>query len=187
MPLEGANGLPLRCAAADHDVPCLAYALELPRAPRFDVERARKLGIPVQLWGRLQRGETITTGGRTITPERVQGAARRGPRVVYITDTRATPRLTGLVRAEGEGTDLLIAEGMNGDEDERPVRWESPHMTFAESAALARESGVRRLWLTHYSPGLSDPTAYLDRATAIFPAARLGQDGLTATLSFEGE
>ena len=186
MPLSGVEGLELGCALADHDVPCLAYSLHLPRAPRFDVERARALGVPTPLWGRLQRGEGVELDGRTVGPEQVRGAQRRGLRLVYATDTRLSPGLIEFVRGGGLGADLLIAEGMYGDEGMKPARWESPHMTFAEAATLARDGGARRLWLTHYGPSLADPAAYLDRATAVFPGTTLGRDGLTETLSFEG-
>ncbi len=186
LPLAGVDGLRLACDVADHDdVPCLAYALELPRAPKFDVDRARELGLPVPLWGRLQRGEAVTFDGRTVLPDEVRGPERRGLRLVLATDTRPSARLVEFVSAGGTGADLLIAEGMYGDEDMKPARWESPHMTFAEAAQLARDGGARRLWLTHYGPSLSDPDAYLHRATSVFPATQLGHDGMTETLSFE--
>lgn len=185
LTLLGKDGLLLGCTPADHDVPCLAYSLHLPRAPRFDADRARELGVPVNLWSRLQRGESVTVDGREILPEEVRGPERRGLRLVYITDTRPGPGLVELVRGDGSGTDLLISEGMYGDEEQKPARWESPHMTFAEAATLARDGGARRLWLTHYGPSLTDPAAYVDRATAIFPDTTLGRDGLTETLSFE--
>jgi ribonuclease Z len=104
---------------------------------------------------------------------------------VLVTDTVLTPSVVEFVRAGGEGADLLIAEGMYGSEEDKPARWESLHMTFAEAAILARDGGARRLWLTHFGPSLSEPPAHLDRATAVFPATVLGRDGLTETLSFE--
>jgi ribonuclease Z len=45
--LEGVEDVQASCASVEHDVPCLAYSLYLPRAPRFDAERARALGLPV--------------------------------------------------------------------------------------------------------------------------------------------
>jgi ribonuclease Z len=98
-----------------------------------------------------------------------------------------TPGAIKLVRAGGEGADLLIAEGTYGSEEEKPVRWESLHMTFAEAAVLARNGGARRLWLTHFGPSLDDPSAHLNRATAIFQATVVGHDGLTDTLKLEEE
>ena len=117
----------------------------------------------------------------------VRGPARRGLRLVLATDTRPLPELTAFVWGDGQGTDLLIADGMYGDEEQRPARWEAQHMTFAEAATLARDGAARRLWLTHFSPTLADPNAYLDRAKAIFPESIVGYDGLTATLRFDRE
>jgi ribonuclease Z len=183
--LDGVEVVQASCAGVEHDVPCLAYSLYVPRAPRFDAERAQALGLPVTEWGRLQRGQSVQFGGRTIEPGEVLGPNRRGLRLVLVTDTALTPSAVEFVRAGGEGAELLIAEGMYGSEEDKPARWESLHMTFAEAATLARDGGACRLWLTHFGPSLSDPSAYLDRATAVFPATVLGRDGLTETLSFE--
>lgn len=184
-PVAGVPGLRMDSVALDHDVPCLAYALEVPRAPRFDAARARAVGVPPQQWHRLQHGEPVEVAGRVVQPDEVRGAARRGLRLVLATDTCPTPALTAFVRAAG--ADLLIADGMYGDDENKPTRWQPQHMTFAEAAALARDGAARRLWLTHFSPTVADPAAYLDRATAIFPATTLGHDGLTTTLTFEDD
>jgi ribonuclease Z len=183
--LDGVEDVQASCAGVEHDVPCLAYSLYVPRAPRFDAERAQALGLPVGEWGRLQRGQSVQFGGRTIEPGEVLGPNRRGLRLVLVTDTTLTPGVVGFVKAGSEGAELLIAEGMYGSEEDKPARWESLHLTFAEAVTLARDSGARRLWLTHFGPSLSDPSAYLARATAVFPATVLGRDGLTETLSFE--
>lgn len=181
-----AAGLQMECLLLDHEVPCLAYALSVPRAPRFAPEQAQALGVPQSLWRRLQRGEPVEVAGRTIQPKEVLGPPRRGLRLVLATDTKPTPDLPAFVRgADGAGADLFIADAMYGDEADKPKRWEAQHMTFAEAATIARDGGARQLWLTHFSPALTDPGAYLDRATAIFPNTTLGRDGLTTTLAFE--
>jgi ribonuclease Z len=184
--LEGFEGVQASCTRVEHDVPCLAYSLTVPRLPRFDPERAQALRLPVEYWGRLQHGQLVQFDGRTIEPGEVLGPNRRGLRLVLVTDTTLTPGVIEFVRAGGEeGADLLIAEGMYGSEEEKPVRWESLHMTFSEAATLARDGGARRLWLTHFGPSLEDPSIHLGHATALFPATVLGYDGLTETLNFE--
>ncbi len=185
--LEGLEGVRASCVSVEHDVPCLAYSLYVPRAPRFDAERAQALGLPVEYWGRLQGGQSVQFGGRAIAPKDVLGPPRRGLSLSLVTDTTLTPKVVEFVRAGGEGADLLIAEGMYGSEEEKPRRWESLHMTFAEAATLARDGGARRLWLTHFGPSLGDLSIHLGRASAIFPATVLGHDGLTAILNFEEE
>ena len=72
----GAELLPFR---TKHRVPSRGYRLDLPRAGRFDPARARVLGVPVQQWRSLQRGEPVTLeDGTAIAPGQVLGAPRRG-------------------------------------------------------------------------------------------------------------
>jgi ribonuclease Z len=178
--IAGVPGLRGDCVALEHDIPCLGYGLSVPRTPRFDPERARQLGVPQALWKRLQRGETVAHEGVEIVPEAVLGPPRRGLRVVLATDTHPAPQLTAFV----DGADLFIADAMYGEDADKPKRWDAQHLTFAEAATIARGGGARRLWLTHFSPALSDPAAHLPNATAIFPATTLGRDGLKTTLNF---
>ena len=81
----GAGLLPFR---TKHRVPSRGYRLDLPRAGRFDPARARALGVPVQQWSMLQRGEPVTLeDGTAIAPGQVLGAPRRGLRFVFSGDT----------------------------------------------------------------------------------------------------
>ena len=73
-----------------HTKPCMGFILtEKDRAGEFSVENAKALGIPCgPLWGRLQKGEDVVLeDGRTIHPEQVLGAPRKGVRFSYITDS----------------------------------------------------------------------------------------------------
>lgn len=44
----------------------------------------------------------------------------------------------------GRGADLMILEGMYGDETKRAQAEKNRHMLFAEAATLAREAGAKR-------------------------------------------
>src|SRR5213080_3956345 len=79
----------VRAFEAVHTVPCVSFVLEeKPRPGRFSVERAEALGVPTgPLFSRLQEGETIRIGDRTIRPEDVLGPPRRGRKIVYTGDT----------------------------------------------------------------------------------------------------
>lgn len=177
------GALRLSAFPVEHSMPCRGYTLELPRQGRFDPRRAREQGIPIPLWSRLQKGETIEGDGVTYTPEQVLGPPRRGLKVVYTTDTRPVPEI---VRQAAEA-DLLVCEGMYGEPEKAEKAAAKKHMTFQEAAELARRAGPRRLWLTHFSPALTRPEEYLPLARSIFPATELGEDGKRLELRFQDE
>lgn len=178
---ELSGGLQVSVLIAEHRVPCLVYRLDLPRARRFDPDRARALAIPLELWRALQRGESVTWPAGSATPNDVLGPDRPGICFGFCTDTRPLPTMPSFFA----GVDLLVCEGTYGDSADHPKAIQNKHMTFAEAATLARDSHAHALWLTHFSPAMEDPAQYLQEATAIFPETTLGYSGLTGTLKFE--
>lgn len=170
--------------AVQHGIPCYGYSFTLPRAGKFDADKARAQGIPLPYWSRLQKGESIEDGGRLYTPDMVLGPPRRGLKLTYCTDTRPIPAIA----SAAAGSDLFICEGMYGEDDMLPKAKENKHMLFSEAARLAAEAGgVGTLWLTHYSPSLPNPKAYRDVARAIFPRTETPRDGWSTTLTFSDE
>ena len=176
-----AIGMQVEAFRLEHSVPCYGYRLALDRPPAVDPVKARALGIPVTCWGRLQHGETLTLGERVFRPEDVLGAPRRGLSFLYATDTRPVEAIVRM----GQGTDLMILEGMYGDESKRPQALKNRHMLFREAAELACWAGTRALVLTHFSNCVDDPESYLPQATAVFPNTRAAQDLMTLELNFE--
>jgi ribonuclease Z len=166
--------------AGDHRVPSLIYRVDLPRAPRFDRDRAEALGVPMTAWSRLQRGESVWLGDRAIAPDEVLGPPRPGLSLGFMTDTRPVPGAPEFLR----GVDLLVCEGTYGDSAMVDKAMQNKHMTFAEAAGIARDAEARALWLTHFSPAMPDPEAFSGAATAIFPATTVGFSGLSASLAF---
>ncbi len=175
------NGYRLRAFRVNHNVLCYGYTFELDRAGKFQLERALALDIPKRYWNRLQKGETIEADGQTYVPEMVLGAPRKGLKLTYCTDTRPTPSIV----ENAMHSDLFICEGMYGEKDKAAKAREHKHMTFYEAAKLARDAQVKELWLTHYSPSLNWPEAYMDEVRKIFPAAHVGKDRKSVELSFE--
>lgn len=171
--------LGVSCTEALHHVPCLAYRLELPRAPRFLPDRARALGVPVQDWKRLQRGESVGD----VQPTDVLGPPRRGLAVGLVTDTRPTPEIAELVH----GVDTLVCEATFGADEDQPRAVERRHMTFREAAGLAQTAQARQLVLTHFSAGLTEPQVFIGNATDVFPNTIVGRDHLTLNLRFAEE
>lgn len=167
----------------NHNVICYGYNLIVERAGRFQVEKAKALGLPVQLWNPLQKGNVVEFEGKTYTPDMVMGSPRKGIKVTYCTDTRPTRS----IEENAAHADLFICEGMYGEPDKQQKAREHKHMTFYEAANLAKAAEVSQMWLTHYSPSLPWPDQYLPQVTKIFPKAITAKDGQTIELDFEEE
>lgn len=174
------DGLHGSCVAASHGVPCLAYRFELARNPAFLPEKAQALGLPIQLWSRLQHGETLEYNGQMITPDQVLGSPRRGISLAFITDTRPTEQLGTFAR----DVDLLICESMYDDPEDLPLAKAHAHMLAGEAAGIAQAAGAHSLLLTHFSPKITDPSGPEKAARRVFPNTRAARDGMIVTLDY---
>lgn len=174
------NGYRLKAFRVNHNVICYGYTMEIDRAGKFDVERANTAGIPQKYWGMLQKGEQVEAEGKIYTPDMVLGPARKGIKLTYCTDTRPTES----IKNNAKGSDLFICEGMYGEKDKQKKAKEYKHMTFYEAAQLAKDAGVKEMWLTHYSPSLTKPEEYMDEVKKIFPMAVAAKDRQFAELVF---
>lgn len=170
-------GLEADAFALDHRIPCLGYRLSLERKGEFDPQRARTKNIPVELWRSLQRGESV--GG--FTPDDVLGAPRRGLRILYATDTRPVPA----IEEYGRDADLLILEGIFGEQDKQERAEITHHMMMQEAAHIAKRTGAGELWLTHFSPATPQPSEFADELREIFVNTVIGTDGMSRTLQFK--
>lgn len=174
------NGYRLKAFRVKHNVVCYGYTIEIDRAGKFDVNRAMEQEIPKEYWKHLQRGECLELDGRTLTPDMVLGPPRKGIKLTYCTDTRPVDS----IRENAKESDLFICEGMYGEKEKASKAVEYKHMTFYEAANLAKEAGVKEMWLTHYSPSLTYPEMYMDEVRKIFPNAKAGKDRMSVELDF---
>ncbi len=172
----------VRCAPLTHRVPAVAYRVDQkPRPGRFDVERARALGIPPgPVYAELKQGRTITLeDGRVINGASLCGPERPGASVVYCTDTVFCEAAVELAR----GADLLIHES-TFSHAEAELAFARQHSTSTMAAQTALEAGVKQLALTHLSPRYvpGNPVTaddLLAEARAIFPNTVLAKDFLS--------
>lgn len=144
---------------------------ELSRRP-FLPEKAQALDIPPGPWRRdLVRGKMVQLpDGRRIKPDQVLGEVRQGTRLVVVGDTGRADKLVPYV----SGADALVIEGTYIQEEEE-LADRFGHLTAAQAAALAKETGVRELFLTHLSRRYRERDV-LNEAQAIFPDVHVARD-----------
>lgn len=177
------KGLRVKAFKVYHNMLCYGYSFELDRAGKFDAEAAKALGLPVQYWNKLQKGEIVEFEGNTYTSDMVMGPARKGLKITYTTDTRPTDKIV----EEATGADIFICEGMYGEKDAESISKarDKKHMTMYEAAEIAKKAQPKEMWLTHYSPSMIKPEQYLDEVRKIFPRAVVSKDRRTLELKFE--
>jgi len=179
------DGFEIRAFPVEHIPGSMGLALvEDDRLGRFDVELARRLGVVEgPAFGRLHRGEDVRLeSGAVVSAGDVVGPTRPGRTFVFSGDTRPCASTVEAAR----GADLLIHEATFSDDDLLRAR-ETRHSTAREAATVARQSGVRKLVLTHFSARYSEQ-AYrlLKEAEAVHPAVA-AEDGLSMGLRFADE
>jgi len=163
----------LKTARTDHGLPGLAWCLEEKSRPGlFHPERAVELGVePGPDFGRLQRGEAITTAeGREVKPEEVMDSSRQGRKVVITGDTRPTEPVIELA----QGASVLVHDSTFGS-SELDRALETGHSTAREAAEVAVVAGVTTLVLTHISSRHSW-RELRDEARAVFPGTLIPRD-----------
>jgi ribonuclease Z len=143
--LEGGE---IRPFAVEHSVRACGYALiEDERPGRFDLDEAKRLGVPEgPAFAALQRGETVAGTAGPVAPEQVVGAPRAGRTVVVTGDTGPCEATVEAAR----GAELLVHDA-SFSEEEAQRALDTGHSTVGQAAAVAREAEVELLALVHIS------------------------------------
>jgi ribonuclease Z len=171
-------GYTVRTAHADHTVPALAYRVEEgPKRGRFDAIRAKNLGIRGRDFARLEAGETVEVGDRSVRPEEVMGPPRLGLSVVYSGDGRPSEAVQKLAHRAS----VLIHEATMGEEHEAEANaW--GHSSARQAAEVARGAEVGHLFLTHFSSRYKDPEPLAVEARSRFTETVAARDFLEEML-----
>ena len=175
------SGFEIKAIYMEHKIPCLSYSIEVKRVGKFLPEKALSLNIPRNMWAILQKGENIEYDGSIFTPNMVLGDARKGIKICYCTDSRPLERMHTFIK----DADLFVCEGLYGEEEKKEKAISKKHMIFSEAATMAKYGNVEELWLTHFSPALTEPETFIENATNIFENTILGYDRICKTINFK--
>ena len=148
------------------------FAFEEKSHRPFLAAQAEALGVPAgPIRRELVAGAAVTLAdGRVVGPEDVLGPAQAGARLVHVGDCGDTSSLLEVAR----GADALVIEATYLDVEANMAR-EFGHLTAAQSARLARDAGVKQLYLTHLSRRYRERDI-VEEAQKIFPAATVVRD-----------
>jgi len=153
----------IECLQMEHRVPCVGFAFQEKDRRRIKVSMVRKLGIPDgPLLGKLQRGESVTVDGKTVTSDEATTIVE-GKRIAIITDTVLTENCIKLA----ENADVLICDSTYASKL-KDKAMEHGHLTALEAGQIASRAGAKKLVLTHFSARYKDTTELEEDARTAF-------------------
>jgi ribonuclease Z len=155
----------------DHEIPCLAYAIEEKAHLKVDKDRLLRRGLGTGAWLRELK-HAVLTGAPNDTPIKLQWHDRAGEhasiqpvgelrdivldvvpgqRIGYVTDLRYTDANVEALTQLLAGVDRLFIESVFLDEDlDHAAR--KNHLTARQAGEIARRVGAKAVTPFHFSP-----------------------------------
>ncbi|MBE6238472.1 MAG: ribonuclease Z [Bacteroidales bacterium] len=144
------------------------------KVPPYNVykEAIGRYGLSLAEIGTLKRGEDVVRGDRVIPHTEAAYRPYEPRSYAYCSDTAPFPELATWVK----GVSLLYHEATYPAEMSEMAE-KNFHSTTVQAASVAREAGVDRLLVGHYSSRFPSVDFYLDELRSIFPESYLAKDG----------
>ena len=159
----------------EHRISCCGFIFRekalLPHIRRDMIDFYR---IPVSQINNIKLGANwVDEEGQTVLNSRLVTPSAPARAYAYCSDTRYMPELHKAV----QGVDVLYNEATYDAKMASRARLYY-HSTAEEAAKVARDAGVGKLVLGHYSARYEAEDLLLTEAKAIFPNTILGQEGM---------
>jgi ribonuclease Z len=165
------RALTIEARRLDHGVEAFGYRLQERHGRTMLPAALAEAGVRGEAVGQLLRQGEVRVGERVVRLDEVS-VDRPGQGVAFIMDTRPCDAALELAR----GADLLVCESTYLASEAAEAHAHG-HMTASDAASLAREAGVGRLVLTHFSQRYTSVEPFEAEARAIFPNAVAARDG----------
>ena len=159
----------------EHRMPCCGFRFDEKPTPRHILrEMIDAYEIPLSEINRIKNGADYTLAdGRVIANERLTTPSDPPRSYAYCSDTRYMPALA----AKLQGVNLLYHEATFCEDDAQKATARY-HSTASQAAQVAKEAGVGKLIIGHYSSRYDDESQLLSEASAVFEPTILAQENL---------
>lgn len=167
------NSLTVQTIPLEHRVPCCGYLFrEKPTLPHIRRDMIDYLGIPVSQINNIKLGaDWVCEDGTVVSNSRLVSPPDSVRSYAYCSDTRYMPTLYERLK----NVDLLYHESTYGD-DNMQMAETYYHSTARQAACVARDAGVKRLLLGHYSSRYDNEEVLLKQAQEVFPDTYLANE-----------
>ncbi len=179
-------------AVLDHNIPCLAFAIEEKTHVNVLKNRVLEMGFPVGPWlaelkqavldnrspqtafrVHWREGETLREVAHPLG-ELTRRLIRMTPgqKVCYVTDAACSPNNAARITQLAHKADVLFIESPFLHSDAALAK-RKHHLTAKQAGLLAREAGAKRVVPFHFSPRYAErPEALRDEVAAAFEGDR---------------
>jgi len=148
---------------------------EKPRLRNIRPEKITEYDIPYTLLPGIKAGQDLVLPGGQIVPNEDLTLPPRAPlSYAFCSDTSPSERVAEWV----QGVDLLYHEATFLSEHTTEAEL-SGHSTAAQAAQIARQAGVGKLLLGHFSGRYNDTDGHLAEARAVFDRTEAAEEGKT--------
>ncbi|MFD1096090.1 ribonuclease Z [Salegentibacter chungangensis] len=146
---------------------------EKPGDRKLLIDKAREYHIDVSLYKSLKKGKNVVSeDGKLIDNKLVTSEPKPALSYAYCSDTMFEPRIVPRI----SGVDVLYHESTFLD-DQEELALSTKHATAKQAATIARDAGVKKLLLGHYSTRYPNINLFRSEAESIFPQVELADDG----------
>ena len=147
----------------DHGVETYGYRIQEHDGRTMLPEKLAEAGVKGPAIKQLIQSGSIAIDGRTVRLDDVS-IFKPGQSFAFVMDTRFCENAVKLAR----GVDLLVCESTYLSSEEREAHAHG-HMTAREAGIIARDAGVRRLVLTHFSQRYGSTRPFVEEVLEVWP------------------
>lgn len=174
------QGLTVETFPLYHRIPCTGFIFrEKPKLRHLKGDMVKFLDIPVSQLQGIKEGKDYVRPDGTIVPNaRLTTDPEPALSYAYCSDTMYDPRIA----CDVKGVDTVYHEATYHSSLDAMAK-ERGHSTSLQAALTAREAGVNRLIIGHFSKRYTEgEQSLLDEAVAVFPRTVLANEGMRISL-----
>jgi ribonuclease Z len=169
----------IKCFPLLHRIPTHGYQIA-EKTPKFKLNKIAfdAHGLNLADIPKIKEGFNITLeNGTTIPNETLVLAPETPKKYAYCSDTKYSEKIVPYILA----ADLLYHEA-TFIEEQRERAKQTFHSTAGDAAKIAKQAGVKKLIIGHFSSRYQDFVAHSNEASAIFSNTILAEDGMVVRL-----
>lgn len=154
----------------EHGVDNIGWRITEPSARKFNEKELQAYGIRgLQVRELIEKGSLMINGQRVALED--VSWIREGDSIAIVIDTRFCQNAIDIAR----GAKILLCESTY-QEEHLDLAHKHLHLTAREAATIAKEAGVKKLILTHFSARYQTVKGFETEAKTVFPNVFIAED-----------